>query len=101
MSALDYARSLADDGELRDHLMRAARESRAAALRPAPRETRLKRAGTAVRELGEVVTRAGAKAEAQRRARRRSTFLRALVLGGAGTAAAVAFATRNPTPSEA
>lgn len=93
------ARVVADDSDLRDQILDAYQTSRRAVLRPAPKPTRLRRAGDAVQSLGGVVTRAGARAEAQRRAERRTRTLRAVLVGGAVAAAAAALAGRQPSPN--
>lgn len=93
-------RTVADDTVLRDDIIDAFRSSRRAVLRPAPKPTRLRRAGDAVQSVGAVVTRAGAKAEAQRRAERRTRVLRVAVAGGAVAAAAAAAAfARQSSPT--
>src|SRR4051794_14741010 len=89
------ARSLADDSSLRDDILDAVRSSRRAVLRPAPKPTRLRRAGDAVQSVGSVITRAGAKAEAQRRAARRTRTLRVAVVGGGAAAIAAGLARRQ------
>jgi hypothetical protein len=93
------AQTLADDQDLRKQILSAGRASRRAVLRPAPKPTRIRRAGTAVREIGEVVTRAGAKAEAQRRAQRRTLVLRGAVVGTAGAVAAAVLTRRGSNPN--
>jgi hypothetical protein len=98
--ALPLAKALADDDDLRNHVRRAALAGRAAIVRPAPRPTRMRRAGLALREAGAAMTRAGARAEAQRRARRRGLILRGALVGGAGAAAAVAFNRRSTSLKE-
>jgi hypothetical protein len=94
-------RFVIDDEPFREQIMRAGRAGRAAVTRPAPRPTRLRRAGVAVGALGEAITRAGARAEARRRAHRRSLALRGVVLGGAGTATAIALARRGHSSAPA
>jgi hypothetical protein len=93
--AVPFVKAVAEDDDLRDHVRRAALAGRAAIVRPAPKPTRMRRAGLALREAGAAMTRAGAKAEARRRARRRSIALRGIMVGGAGAAAAVAMARRS------
>ncbi len=94
------ARTLADDSDLRDQIVEAYQSSRRAVLRPAPKPTRIMRAGAAVQSVGAVVTRAGAKAEAERRAQRRSSMLRGgVVLGAAGAAVAAVLTRRVSNPN--
>lgn len=91
------ARTVAADSDLRDQIVDAYQSSRRAVLRPAPKPTRIRRAGAAVQSVGAVVTRAGAKAEAERRARRRTNVLRGAVLGGAGAVVAAVLTRRGST----
>lgn len=93
-SAMPLAKAVAADDDVRDQLRRAVTAGRTA-LRPAPRPTRLRRAGQALREAGDVVTRAGARAEKRRRAQRRRTVLRGGLLAGAAGAGAVLLGRRG------
>jgi hypothetical protein len=90
-------KAIAEDDDLREHVRRAAVAGRSAILRPAPRATRMRRAGLALREAGAAVTRVGARAEARRRAHRRALVLRGALVGGAGAAVAVALNRRSTT----
>lgn len=103
-----YAREVLADDDLREHLGRAAAAARGARLRrrPAPKPTRLQRAGTALRESGQALVALGGVAEKRRRQRRRTVTLGTALAGGAATAAAVALrrrsaalAGRSPSPT--
>jgi hypothetical protein len=96
--AVPIVKAAVEDDDLREHARRAVQAGRAAILRPAPRPTRMRRAGLALREAGAAMNRAGARAEAQRRARRRALMFRGALVGSLSAAAAVAL---NRRPKEA
>ena len=87
-AAVPLAKAVVADDDVRDQLRRAVTAGRTA-LRPAPRPTRLRRAGLALREAGDVITRAGARAEKRRRAQRRKTVLQGGLVAGVAGAGAV------------
>lgn len=92
------AQAIVSDEGLRDQILDFGYKSRRAVAAPASKPKRVKRVGVALGQLGEVVTRAGAKAEATRRAQRRARMLRGgAVLAAVGAAAAAVLSRRSPT----
>lgn len=90
--------SVVSDDELRYQILDFGYKTRRAVTKPASKPKRVKRAGAALGQLGEVVTRAGAKAEAAQRAQRRATLARGgAVLGAVGAIAAAVLSRRSPS----
>ncbi len=92
---LPYVQAVLDDDGLRENLSRAGRSGRKATVRPAPKATRLRRAGTAVSEAAAAVATLSGIGEQRRRARRRSATLRVGMLAAAAGAGGVALRQRS------